>query len=195
MNSTAQILLFAVLVIPWVVVILFILTKKQRARKYFRKLQEKYSLTGESNWKKEPVVYGFYRNRAIRVENAEAGRDKKLSTLLSVECDNPENFEFSLVKRNKMTARDGIYLVDDKEFDDKFVVNTNNPEMLRRLFDFNTRFKLQQVSGLGYNGEIKLEGNRFTYTQPGVLSNDVSLMKLELVLHEICDLADVMKYN
>jgi hypothetical protein len=63
------------------------------------------------------------------------------------------------------------------------------------MLDFNSRFKLEQAGTLGMNGEIKLEGNSFTYTEPGFLSSDTAVMKLELVLHELCDLADGLKLS
>jgi hypothetical protein len=86
-------------------------------------------------------------------------------------------------------------MLDDNEFDGMFIIQTNDLERLKRLFDFNTRFKLQQIYGLGFTGEISLQGTTFTYSVQGLLNNDAALMKLELVLHELCDLADVMKYN
>jgi hypothetical protein len=74
-------------------------------------------------------------------------------------------------------------------------VQTNNPEKLKKIFDFNTKFKLEQVIKLGFNGVISLEGNSLQYSDRDLLQNDESLMRVELIMHELCDIAEVMRYN
>jgi len=195
MDKTA-IILILILILPWIVILIYILTKKSRITKYYRKLQEKYELKAEQGGKNAIIYIGTYRSRPVRIENTEI--KKKLSTQLTVECENPSDFEFILVKRNRSNNSvysKGAFMLDDNDFDDNFIINTNDLEKVKRLFDFNTRFKLQQVNDLGFKGEIRLEGNNFIYIAPGLLDNDTDVMKLELVLHELCDLADVMKFN
>ena len=196
--SKSAIILIVILILPWIGVIIYKLTKKSRSLKYYRKLKEKYELTEKANGKNIPVFEGVYRSRTVNIENKEYGAKKKLSTQLTVRCENPADFEITLVKRSR--ANNSVYSadsspVDDEEFDKLFFVHTNNPERVKKLFDFNTRFKLQQVNDLGFNGIISLTGNEFTYTEPGTLNSDTAVMRFELVLHELCDLADVMKYN
>jgi len=196
MDKTA-IILIVILTLPWTGVLIYILTKKSRAYKYYRKLQEKYELRTEHSGKQSPIFSGVYRTRQLKIENSVNG-NKKLCTKLTVGCKNPANFEFTLVKRNKSNSSvysKGSFLLEDNEFDDKFIIHTNDLERVKRLFDFNTRFKLQQVNDLGFKGEIMLRGGSFTYIEPGLVNSDMAVMKLELVLHELCDLADVMKYN
>ena len=192
------IFIIVIVIIPWVIMIFYMMARKKNVGKFFKKLQEKYSLTSDSTDPKHPEISGQYRSRAIKVETDTPEGKKKAGTVLKVACENPNGFTFTLVKRTKSNNpyySQGSYMIEDKEFDDKFIAQTNDIERLKRLFDFNTRFKLQQVSDLGFDGEIKLRGNTFTYYEPGMLSSDMSLMKLELVLHELCDLADVLKYN
>lgn len=74
-------------------------------------------------------------------------------------------------------------MVDDNEFDDKFIIQTNSPDRVKKMFDFNTKFKLDQVSRLGFNGLIALEGSRLCYMEPELLASNDSLMRLELVMH------------
>jgi len=196
MGKSGIIIIIIILVLPWIGVTIYWLTKKSRAKKYYMRLQEKYKLSQEQGGKHIPILSGFYRLRPVRIENSNTGN--KNITLLTVTCENPDNFEFKITKRNK-PSKSG-YSADaqtlgDIEFDDRFIISTNNLERLRKLFDFNTRFKLQQVSSLGFKGEIRLLGNSFTYFETGLLKSDESVMRFELVLHELCDLADVMKYN
>ena len=198
MDKARIILLNAIIFLPWIGVLLYYLTKNKRARKYYRKLQEKYTFNTEEESKNKSVITGAYKNRPVKIESGTLNGQKKVNTLLTVQCENPDNFEFKLIKRNKANNSvysKGDYMLEDNEFDDIFIIQTNNPEKLKRLFDFNTRFKLQQIIGLGFAGEISLHGNSFIYTEQGLVKNDTELMKLELVLHELCDLADVMKYN
>ena len=66
---------------------------------------------------------------------------------------------------------------------------------LKNIFDFNTKFKLDQVCSLGFNGHISLSGNNLQYIERDLLQNDESLMRVELVMHEFCDIADVLKFS
>lgn len=198
MDKAAPILLVAVLLVPWIVVLFYYFTKKKRAQKYLAQLQKKYSLTAEELEKNKSVITGYYRSRPVRIESGVLNGQRKTNTLLKVGCPNPDNLEFILQKRNKannLVYSHGVYKLDDNEFDKMFILQTNDIERLKALFDFNTRFKLQQIYGLGFKGEISLQGTTFTYNVQGLLNNDAALMKLELVMHELCDLADVMKNN
>jgi len=192
------IFIVVIIFIPWIIMILYIMARKRNAGKYFNKLQDKYTLTSDSADKKRYEISGQYRSRPIKVVTGTPEGKKKPGTILKVMCENPADFTFTLVKRSKSKNpyySEGAYMVEDKEFDDKFIIQTNDVERMKRLFDFNTRFKLLQVSGLGFDGEINMQGNVFTYYEPGVMTSDTEMMKLELVLHELCDLADILKYN
>ena len=117
---------------------------------------------------------------------------------MTIECSNNSDFTFTVVRKNKynVAAFGGdSTLTDDEEFDSKYIITTNNAEKLRSIFDFNTRFKLDQVHKLGFDGVIDLRGNFLFYSEKGLITSDESLMRFELVLHELCDIADVLKYN
>lgn len=185
-------------IMPWGMILIYKITCKHRLDKNFKILQEKYSLTPGQNGNQYNCISGFYRSKPIKIENIEPEGKKKICTRLTVECENPDNFEFTIVKRKRSSNPyylNGAYIFEDNEFDDLFFIQTNNLELLKRIFDFNSRYKLEQVSGLGFNGEIRLQGNAFTYIEPGSLNNNTAVMKLELILHEMCDLADAMKYD
>jgi len=198
MGNKDLIALLIIFVLPWILVSVHYITRKHRSAKYFKELQEKYSLTPGQNGSKHNFISGYYRNKPITIEYIEPAGKKKTCTLLSVECNNTGNFEFTIARRKRSSNPyylNGAYMMEDKEFDDMFFVQTNDLERLKSLLDFNSRFKLQQTAGLGFNGEIKLSGASFTYLEQGLLNNDIAAMKLELVLHELCDMADAMKYE
>lgn len=194
-----------VLIVPWAILFLFMLGSNKKTINNFRKLEEKYGLqcdySKKVGMKNHPHAHGIYRNRNIRIESMvrDSVEGKKVipHTALTVECVNTDNFSFTVVKRKKQNTASfsGSTLINDNEFDDKFIVQTNNPAKLTGLFDFNTKFKLDQVHMLGFDGIIKLDGNHLAYIEKGLLSDDASLMRLELVMHELCDIADVMRYN
>lgn len=206
MDLKSILILLPVLIVPWIVLYFIFIASGKKVISNFKKLAEKYKLTCDFSkkigMKIHPAAEGIYRNRSIKIESTvrDSMDGKKVipHTVLTVQCTNEDNFSFKLVKRSKKNSvliSDGTVLADDNEFDDKFIIQSNNPEKLKNVFDFNTRFKLDQVNSLGFNGMIFLEGSRLVYFEPELLSSDDALMRLELVLHELCDIADVMKYS
>lgn len=206
MDTASIILVALVLILPWGLIFIFIASSNKKTLGNFKKLEEKYGLKADYSkkvgLKKHPNAQGVYRGRNVRIDSiiTDAVDTKKAAphTALIVECNNPDGFMFMVVKRkrqNNASFLSGSTMLGDSEFDDKFIIQTNNPEKMRNIFDFNTKFKLDQVHTLGFEGMIKLEGNRLMYVERGIMNDDVALMRIELVMHELCDLADVMKYN
>jgi len=198
--------LIPVLVLPWVVLFFIMMASNKKVVSNFNKLKEKYELHADFSkkvgMKNHPNAEGIYRNRSIKVESVikDSVDGKKITphTVLSVDCANSEGFTFFAVRRNRKNAAEflhGSVLVEDNEFDNKFILHSNNPEKLKRIFDLNTRFKLDQVHKLGFEGKITLNGNVLQYSEAGLLSTDEALMRTELVMHEFCDIAEVMRYN
>lgn len=152
--------------------------------------------------KTHPHAEGIYRNRQVKIESVVRdsidGKNVIPHTVLTVDCPNADNFFFKVYKRNKKNSQNfsaGSSMVDDNEFDDKFIIQTNSPDRVKKMFDFNTKFKLDQVNRLGFNGLIALDGSRLFYMEPELLASNDSLMRLELVMHEFCDIAEIMRYN
>lgn len=206
MDSKTLIILIPVLIVPWIVLFFVLKGSNKKVIKNYNKLGEKYDLnidlTKKVGMKNHPRAVGTYRNRNIKVESVirDSVDGKKVipHTILTVECSNPGKFSFRVVKRSKQNRASysaGSILIEDNEFDDKFIVQTNDPEKLKRIFDFNTRFKFDQVHALGFNGSVLLHENDLMYIERDLLSNDDSLMRVELIMHELCDIAEVMKYN
>jgi len=206
MDAKSIILICVILVIPWMMLFMFMFFSNKKVIKNYQKLHQKYGLKTDFSKKEgmkiHPTAYGIYRNKDIKIESTvrESLNGKKAAphTELLVECLNMDNFSFTVVKRKKQNNNvflDGSSLLDDKDFDNKFIVRTNNPERMKRVFDFNTRFKLDQVHRLGFEGAIILNGNALEYIEKNLLDDEESLMRMELVLHEFCDIAEVMRYN
>ena len=206
MEAKFIIVLIPVLVLPWVVLFFIMMASNKKVVSNYNKLKEKYSLHSDFSkkvgMKHHPSAEGIYRNRNIKIESVvkDSVDGKKVipHTVLSVDCANSDGFTFIAVRRNRKNAAEyqhGSVLVEDNEFDNKFILQSNNPDKLKRLFDFNTRFKLDQVHKLGFEGRISLNGNLLQYSEAGLLSSDEALMRTELVMHELCDIAEVMRYN
>ncbi len=206
MDFKYLIVLLPVLIVPWIVFYFLFISSNKKVIANFKKLTEKYSLEPDFSkkvgMKTHPSVHGIYRNRQIKFESVVRdsidGQKVLPHTIVTVECANSDGFSFVLVKRNKKNSlnyNSGTIMLDDNEFDDKFIVQTNNPDKLKKMFDFNTKFKLDRVNALGFNGIITLNQNTLQYIERDLLQNDESLMRAELVMHELCDIADVMRYN
>lgn len=206
MDLKSVIFISIIIVVPFIFLFFIMLSGNRKIIKNFNKLKEKYSLNCDYSkkvgMKTHPSASGMYRNRKIKIEtiirDSIEGSKVIPHTAVLVECPNPKNFSFSVVKRkrkNNALFLSGSSLIDDNEFDDKFIIRSNDIERLRKIFDFNTRFKFDQAHKLGFDGIINLDGNLLSYIDSGILNDDNSLMRMELVMHELCDIADAMKYN
>lgn len=206
MDSKSLLILVPVLLVPWIVLLIMMLNANKRVIKNYKTLAGKYNLSVDTSkkigMKTHPSANGIYRNRNIRIESVvrDSIEGKKVMphTSLAVECSNTDSFNFMVVKRkrqNNAAFLAGSTLIEDTDFDDKFICRTNNPVKMKNIFDFNTRFKMDQVHALGFDGHISLEGNQLMYIDKGLLKDNDSVMRVELVMHELCDIADIMKYN
>lgn len=206
MDPKLLIVLIPVLVVPWIVLYFVLAASNKRVISNYKKLAEKYQLSCDLSkkvgMKTHPHAEGIYRSRNVKIESVvrDSIDGKKVipHTVLTVECANSDNFFFKLYKRNKKNSANysaGSAMIEDNEFDNKFIIQTNAPERIRKMFDFNTKFKLDQVNALGFNGLIAMEGNRLYYMEPELLASNDALMRLELVMHELCDIAEIMRYN
>lgn len=206
MDLKPLLLLLPVIILPWVILLFVKANSKKSILNNFKKLNEKYGLefdlTNRSGSGTLPSAKGIYRSRPVKIESIirdpEGNKKVMPHTILTVECANGSNFEFTVVKKNRQNSntfgKDAVP-IEDKDFDSKYIIRTNDPARIRNIFDFNTRFKLDQVHKLGFEGAIDLRGNLLLYTEKGLLKSGEALMRFELVLHELCDIADVLKYH
>lgn len=206
MDLKSGILIGIILIVPLIFILVIWLKASQKIVKSFKKLEEKYSMkcdySKKVGMKTHPSATGIYRNRSLKIEtlirDTVDGEKVAPHTAVYIECLNPGGLSFSVVKRkrkNNALFLTGSALMNDNEFDDKFILKTNNIERLRKIFDFNTRFKFDQAHKLGFDGIVKLEDNVLSYTDIGLIDDDNSLLRTELIMHELCDIADSLKYN
>ena len=198
----AYYVIIAIIIIPWIIVLISAITKKKRIARFYKQLTDKYGFTPDEAIDKKskylPLLTGAYRNRNVIIESLrkETGGKKTDCTLVKVSIINSNNFEFLITlntKQNRLKYQNSEK-TGDTEFDEKFILVSNNPELARQILNFNTKFKLQQAADLNFKGEVKLSGNIIEYEEPGLINSSASLMRTELLLHELCDIADELKY-
>lgn len=170
--------------------------------KNYKTLAEKYELQLEGSKKiggKEiPLYKGVYRGIPVQFGVTLDGIPGKKTpcTFISAECENKENFRFKIVRRtkanlNKLGEKESP--LADYEFDQKFLVNTNNSPEMFLIMNFNNKFRLTQAQDLGANGELSLKDNRIIYIEQGYLKGSTSLIIAEIMLHLICDISDELR--
>ena len=132
MDAKFFIVLIPVLVVPWIVLYFLMFTANKKVISNYKKLSEKYQFecdyTKKVGMKTHPNAHGVYRNRFVKIESAIRdsidGQKVKPHTVLTVECANSDGFTFTVVKRNKKNSLNynaGTVMLDDNEFDDKFM--------------------------------------------------------------------------
>ncbi len=184
--------------IVWIVAVIINKVYGKGPLKSYRTLAGKYELLLDESNKKLPVGSGIYRSTSVRVGAMTDGEAKKNEPVSFIEamCENKDNVFFRIAKRTKTNSSNfgnSESPLADREFDEKFIINTNNFPELLELMNFNAKYKLLQAVNLGANGELTLNGNRIMYIEPGYVKNDISIMRTEIMLHLICDITDDLK--
>lgn len=194
---TITALIAAVLILPWVFIFIYKRFFAKPSNKLYDKLKENYNLVMNYTSGKDVSADGVYRGKKISVATGTNGKEEGITTEVSVDAENNSAFYFNVVRRK--TANNLRFskssMTEEDEFDENFIVETNDTERMKKIFDFNSRFKLLQAMHFGMKGEIRLNGNTITYSEKGSIKDDASLMRTELILHEMCDMADALKYH
>jgi hypothetical protein len=203
-DTGTLIFIVIILAVPWLAVIIYGLVSNQGILKNYKSLSDKYGfetdLTKKSGFRKLPIVKGRYRNIPVEIGSFinQSGRKKSVSTYIKAACTNPAGLEFLIVKKNhsnetKYGAKS--FLINDTEFDGKFIVNANNGEKMFSLLNFSIKYKLLQSLNVGFKGEIKLEGNNLSYAENELIKNNINLLRIEILLHLLCEISDELKSN
>ena len=203
MDTGTLIFILIIVAVPWLAVIIYGTLSNKGILKNYKSLAEKYSFELDSSKKsglrKHPVVKGTYRNIPVEIGTFINPEGKKsTATYVNASCSNPTGFEFLIVKRNhsntvKYGGKD--YTVNDTEFDSKFIVNTNNGEKIFSMLNFSIKYKLLQSLNVGFKGELKLEGNKLSYVENELIKNNINLLRIEIILHLLCEISDEIKSN
>lgn len=189
--------LFSISVIIWLIYYFYF--RSNKIVKNFNLFAEKYGFTVDMskkfNFLVHPVASGSFRNRNFMVgsDNKEVKGNRFSSTFIKVQCANPLNVGFLIQRRtraNKVIMSREEVLTEEKEFDIKFVVQANNCEVIKSILDYTNRYKLLQALNLGMNGTLKLNGNTLYFEEIGLLKDNIALMRIEIIIHCMCDIAD-----
>ena len=198
------IVLFAGGIAIWAFIFFFVRFSNKSVVEYFKKLAEKYNLTLNESKKigirKFPSAEGMYRGYPLYIGtvNKEETNYKNTYTFFRMVCTNSAGVSFRIVRKNKINSMNygkHSMSINDNEFEEKFIVNSNNPEFMITLLDFNVKYKLLQAADLGFNGEITLENDNLICTEPELIRNDVVLLRSEVMIHVLTDAADSLKFK
>lgn len=205
MNNTGIfIVVVIVLIIPWLFVLFYLFMVNRGIVKSYKSLAEKYGFevdsTKKSGFFKHPVARGNYRNIPVLIGSfiKEERRKKSAATQIEVECSNPFEMDFIIVKKtnaNNILYGSSAFAVNDTEFDDKFIVNTNDLNKMFDLLNFSIKYKLLQSLNVGFKGELTLKGNKLQYVENELIKSSVNLLRIEILLHLLCEIADELKEN
>lgn len=198
------IILFAVGVAVWIFTFLYVRYSNKSVVRYFNKFSEKYGVNVDDKKKigigRFPVAEGVYRDYPLFIASMNTGENYKsyVHTYIRLICRNYTGLNFIIVKNNKqnlVTYGGSEIDVNDSEFAEKFIINTNNPEFMISLLDFNIKYKLLQAANLGFNGEIMLSNENLTYIEQELIRNDIIMLRSEVMIHVLTDIADSLKFK
>jgi len=102
---------------------------------------------------------------------------------------------FHIIKRNlqnKINYGQNVLHIDDTEFDENFIVNSPDRERMLNLLNFSIKYKLLQTANIDFKGEITLDGNILTYGEYGLPIDRRNLLRIELMIHLLCEIADTL---
>jgi uncharacterized membrane protein YecN with MAPEG domain len=204
LESSTLILIIIILVLPWLLVIVYLLIVNSNILKSYKSLSNKYGFELDSSKKsrffKHPVARGRYTEVPVEIGSfiKEEGRKKNSATYINADCINHQGLDFTIVKKNnanKIKYGDNAFSINDAEFDRKFIINTNNTKRMFDLLNFSIKYKLLQSLNIGFNGELRLNGNKLEYIEKELIKNSVNLLRIEILLHLLCEIADELKRN
>ncbi len=203
-NAGTIVFVVIVLIIPWLFVLFYLFMVNRGIVKSYESFAEKYGFEVDTSKKsgffRHPVSHGSYRNIPVVIGSfiKEEGRKKSAATRIDVDCANPADMDFIIVKKtnvNSVLFGGSAYIVNDSEFDDKFIVNTNNTKKMFDLLNFSIKYKLLQSLNVGFKGELTLKGNKLQYIENELIKSSVNLLRTEILLHLLCEIADELKEN
>lgn len=205
MNNTGTIIFVVfVLIVPWLLFIIYILTANKSIVKNFKTFGDKYGFEVDTSKKsglyRHPVSDGSYRSIPVVIGsfNKEEGRKKYPATYVEADCLNPGNLEFLIVKKtnaNSIKYGSKDFSAGDSEFDEKFIVNTNNTDRMFHLLNFSIKYKLIQSINVGFKGELTLNNNKLRYAEKELIKSKMNLLRIEIMLHLLCEIAEELNDN
>lgn len=145
----------------------------------------------------DPRAEGVQDGRAVRVWTFQTGSGKSRQTWLAaaVQPRQAGELAFDLQPQGLMAKLSELFgakeiQVGDPRFDDAWFVRTNAPQVFGAALVPEIREKLMAARAAGAKGHFQLEQGWVRYVEPGHLSSDEAVRRLERVFPVLSDLAD-----
>lgn len=196
------VVVFLAVVLPFLVFFLRNFIRSRNIKKYYKLLSDKYGLklgtSSNGELADHTLIEGNFRDLPVEIgsyKKEEANRKIHL-TYVKVNCVNPDHFGFVIAKRNmtnEVLYGNKSVSMNDREFDEKFIVSTNDYPRFNSILNFSVKFKLLQILNIGLKGDFILQGNALAYSESGLITRSTDLLRIELILHLLSEIADELK--
>jgi hypothetical protein len=203
-NSVTIFFVVFVLIVPWLLILIYFYIINRSIVKSYKSLSDKYGFevdtSKKSGFLRHPVSRGSYRNISVTIGSfiKQEGKKKSASTYIEAACINPDGIDFLIAKKtnaNRIKYGGGTFTINDSEFDNNFIINTNNIEKMFPLLNFSIKYKLLQTLNVGFRGELTLSGSKLKYEEKELIKSSVNLLRIEILLHLLCEISDELKEN
>jgi hypothetical protein len=193
------ILMFLIIWLTWFIYQKFI--DKQLSKNYGL-LSERYGLAVVDSKKigliNYPVTEGNIKNYQAQLGSMVngSGKNGKVFSFVKITCTNTPGLAIQIIKKtpaNKLNYGSDKQYTGDSEFDENYIINFSNAERIPDLLNFSVKYKLLQIANVGFKGVLKLDGNILSYIEPGLIIDKRDLLRIELILHLLCEIADGLK--
>jgi hypothetical protein len=153
-------------------------------------------------WTDNARITGSVRGKRVEFFNytTGSGKSRKSWSALSVAPATSGSLTFALCKQGFVTKVRALFgakeiTVGDKAFDDRWFIQTNQPDFFRAALIPELRAKLDAaLSGAMKGGDIKLEAGAVRHAEQGGFSEE-RCARYEALLPLLCDLADVAEVS
>ncbi len=148
-----------------------------------------------------PSITGMYRGHAIRIHmyRRGTGKNSRTYTALEVTPAQRSDLRFHIYEASlwstvaKMFGMQDVE-IGDESFDKRFIIKTNNPQMLATFLNPALRESFQALADKYTSWEIEFNGTIFSYHRKGSFGNPKMVAEIEEMMPFCCDLADQLKY-
>lgn len=140
---------------------------------------------------------GHIRGKAVLIHtySTGSGKSRRTWTALAVTPNLKGNLTFSLSREGFGTRVRQLFgakeiTVGNREFDEAWFVQTNDPDFLRAalLPELQQKFR-------PFRGTFKLENSAVSYVEEGIIQNDERRLRYVQAADLVCDLADVAEVH
>jgi hypothetical protein len=198
------ILILPALIVIWLIVyFVYYRYNDRQILKNYKVLKDKYSLKLDTSKKTGqlhiPISEGVFKDLPVVVgtDIQYNSRKKKIKTFVKITCSNPDSMAFSIserVPKKKILYSSDIQPTGDSEIDGKYIIKCSDFKKMFTLLNFSIKYKLAQLANVGFKGDIALRENSLLYSEPGMILTNLDLLRIELMMHLLCEISDELKY-